>query len=224
LFLHPCQQLGYTFDHCGEEGSLSPWTCGQIQSSKKHFRSAHKLQLISKIIENNWNTLFILMVESLHFLGSIETFRGGAQSGANWFTPCGWSLYTKLQKKNVQGPQFVCKSSGQKKKAVLSLKDELHIGTRFCLHNNENQDQVYHGQWELMEFLNRFSSNKKQPNYLWINFWGWNLASWWQKNKRGCQWYKGFILEKNGSMSPHYEEKWVHVATLWGKMSLCCHI
>ncbi len=75
-------------------------------------------------------------------------------------------LYTKLQKKMFRGLSLCVKSSGQKKKAVLSLKDELHIGTRFFLHNKENQDQVYHGQWELMEFLNRFSSNKKQPNYL----------------------------------------------------------
>ncbi len=42
------------------------------------------------------------MVESLHFLGSIESFKGGAQSGAKWFPPCG-SLYTKLQKKMFRG-------------------------------------------------------------------------------------------------------------------------
>jgi len=60
----------------------------------------------------------------------------------------------------------LCVNPQAGKESSLSLKDELHVGTRFFLHNKENQDQMYHGQWELMEFLNRFSSNKKQPNYL----------------------------------------------------------
>jgi len=77
---------------------------------------------------------------------------------------CG-SLYTKLQKKMFRGLSL-CVNPQAGKESSLSLKDELHVGTRFFLHNKENQDQMYHGQWELMEFLNRFSSNKKQPNYL----------------------------------------------------------
>jgi hypothetical protein len=41
-----------------------------------------KLQLISKRIENNWNTLLFSWWDYLHFLGAIESFRRGAQSGS----------------------------------------------------------------------------------------------------------------------------------------------
>ncbi len=68
------------------------------------------------------------MVDSLHFLGAIGSFRRGAQSGAKW-VPYVDLRTTKLQKKMFRGLSL-CVNPQARKESSLSLKDELHVGTR----------------------------------------------------------------------------------------------
>ncbi len=70
-------------------------------------------------------------------MGAIESFRRGAQSGAKWVPDV--DLCTLNCKKKMFRGLSLCVNPQAGKESSLSLKDELHIGTRFFLHNKENQ-------------------------------------------------------------------------------------
>ncbi len=111
----------------------------------------------------------------------------------------------------------LCVNPQAGKESSLSLKDELHIGTRFFLHNKENQRPDV--PWTMGIdgiFSIDFLATKSNPITCEL-FFGGEIQHPGDKKKRGCQWYKGFILEKMGpcrhilrkneSMLPHYDRK-----------------